>query len=134
MTESSGYQLISSESHVVEPPDVFAALPTSLRERAPKLGEHDGGSAWLIDGADPIPLLPTATTGSGWHRAADGPGASGPVSWDDVLPALKDPAERVSAQWADSVDAEVLYPTSELWDAIRGLGDIELQDGLVRAY
>ena len=27
-----------------------------------------------------------------------------------VLPALYDPAERIKAQWADSVDAEVLYP------------------------
>ena len=134
MTESSGYQLISSESHVVEPPEVFAALPAALRDRAPKLGAHDGGSAWLVDGAEPIPLPATASTGSGWHRAADGPGASGPVTWEAVLPSLKDPAARVAAQWADSVDAEVLYPTSELWDAIRGLGDGELQDGLVRAY
>lgn len=134
MTDASGYQLISSESHVVEPPDVFAALPASLRDRAPKLGAHEGGSAWLVDGADPVPLPATAATGSGWHRAADGPGASGPVDWDAVLPSLKDPAARLEAQWADSVDAEVLYPTAELWDAIRGLGDDELQDALVRAY
>ena len=43
----------------------------------------------------------------------------GPVAWDDVLPALYDPAERLNAQWADSVDAEVLYPTPGLWDEIR---------------
>ena len=135
MTDTDGYQLISSESHVLEPPDVFESrLPESLRDRAPRLGDHAGGSAWFVDGADPVPLVPTAAPGSGWHRAADGVAAGGAVAWRDVLPALRDPAARVEAQWADSVDAEVLYPTAELWDAIRELDDPELRDGLVLAY
>ena len=134
MTDS-GYQLISSESHIVEPPDVFTSrLPASLRDRAPKLVAHDGGSAWFVDGFEPIPLDATTATGTGWHRAADGVDASAPVAFENTLPALRDPAERIKAQWADSVDAEILYPTAELWDAIRGLDDPELQDGLVRAY
>ena len=44
------------------------------------------------------------------------------------------PTERTRAQWADSVDAEILYPTPELWDAIRQLPDAELKVALVRAY
>ena len=51
-----------------------------------------------------------------------------------MLPALYDPTERTLAQWADSIDAEILYPTPELWDAIRQLPDAELKVALVRAY
>jgi predicted TIM-barrel fold metal-dependent hydrolase len=128
------YNLISSEAHVVEPPTVFDELPASLRDRAPKLETVDGGSAWVVEGFEPIPLAPTTTTGTGWHRASGAVEDDAAVAWDDVLPALYDPAERQRAQWADSVDAEVLYPTPELWDAIRQLDDAELTIGLIRAY
>lgn len=129
------YELISSESHVVEPPDLFTSrLPAGLVDRAPKLGEADGGSAWFVDGSEPVPLLTTAATGSGWHRTAQGARQEGPISWDDVLPALYDPAERINAQWAGSIDAEVLYPTPGLWDEIALLEDDELQLACVRAY
>jgi predicted TIM-barrel fold metal-dependent hydrolase len=135
MADTDGYKLISSESHVVEPPDVFESrLPTGLRGRAPRLATVDGGSAWLVDGVDPVPLPATSATGTGWHRAAQGPAAHGPVGWDAVLPALYDPAERVKAQWSDSVDAELLYPTPDLWDAIRQVDDAELKVALTRAY
>ena len=51
---------------------------------------------------DPIPVV---------DSAADGP--------DSQLPGLYDPAERVRAQWSDSVDGEILYPSPGLWDAIK---------------
>ncbi len=133
--DDTDYNLISAEAHVVEPPDMFASrLPAKLRDRAPKLNTIDGGSAWIVDGFDPVPLLATTATGSGWHRSAEGLEADGPVTWDDVLPSLYDPTERIKAQWADSVDAEFLYPTPGLWDAIKQLDDAELQCALVRAY
>jgi predicted TIM-barrel fold metal-dependent hydrolase len=57
-----------------------------------------------------------------------------PLTWEDVLPSLYDPAERVNAQWVDSVDAEVLYPSTELWDAIKQLDDADLKLALIQAY
>lgn len=137
MNESNGvgYNLISSDSHIVEPPEIFdRRLPAKLRGDAPKLVSVDGGSAWLVDGAEPLPLAPTTVTGTGWHRAADGVDGNQPVAWDAVMPALFDPAERLKAQWTDSIDAEVLYPTPELWDAIRVLPDATLKLALVQAY
>jgi predicted TIM-barrel fold metal-dependent hydrolase len=133
-SNGAGYNLISSEAHVVEPPDIFERLPAGLRDRAPKLVSVDGASAWLVEGAEPLPLAPTTATGTGWHRAVDGFADGQPVSWDAVLPALFDPAERLKAQWTDSIDAEILYPTPELWDAIRVLDDAELKVALVQAY
>lgn len=134
MSESTPYQLISSESHVIEPPTVFDELPASLRSRAPRLETVDGASAWVIDGFEPIPLAASTATGSGWHRAADGASTSDTLTWDEVLPALYDAAARQRALWTDSIDAEILYPTPELWDAIRQLDDTELTLALVRTY
>ncbi len=134
MSDSTPYNLISSEAHIVEPPTVFDELPASLRDRAPKLETVDGGSAWVIEGFEPIPLAASTSTGSGWHRAADGTASDGSVSWDQVLPALHDASERQRAQWTDSIDAEILYPTPELWDAIRMLEDVDLKLGLIRTY
>jgi predicted TIM-barrel fold metal-dependent hydrolase len=134
MSDRIMYDLVSSESHVVEPPHIFDRLPSNLRDRAPRLVSTNGAAIWCVDGADPIPLAATTVTGSGWLRAADGHTTTGPVAWESVLPALYDPAERTRAQWSDSVDAEILYPTPELWDAIRQLPDAELKVALVRAY
>ncbi len=134
MSDQPAYDLVSAESHIVEPPDVFDALPSALRDRAPRLVSLEGAAAWAVEGAQPIPLIPTTSTGSGWLRAADGAHPTQPVAWESVLPALYDPTERTLAQWGDSVDAEILYPTPELWDAIRQLPDAELKVALARAY
>lgn len=51
--------LISSDSHIVEPPDLWARwLPEEFRDYAPKLVQDDeGGDAWLYnDGGAPAPL------------------------------------------------------------------------------
>ncbi|SFF90171.1 Amidohydrolase [Novosphingobium sp. CF614] len=133
MADKITYTLISADSHVLEPADMFEKrLPAHLLERAPKLKPFEGGSAWFIGDLDPVPLPPTARTGSG-YRLSNMAGVDA-VAYEDVLPALIDPAERIKAQEADSVDAEVLYPTPSLWDAIKLLDDAELQLACVKAY
>jgi predicted TIM-barrel fold metal-dependent hydrolase len=133
MADSTVYNLISADSHVLEPPDLFEKrLPVNLRGRAPKLLPWNGGSAWFVDGVEPVPLPTTAVTGSGYRLSKQGNGK--PVAFDQVLPGLYDPAERLKAQDADSVDAEILYPSPGLWDAIKQLDDRELKLACVRAY
>lgn len=134
MTGSTRYDIISADSHVLEPPDLFAArLPSSLRGRAPKMVAWNGGEAWQIDGLDPVPLPITAATGSGYNRPRK-QGVDKAVAFGDSLAALHDPAARVLAQDADSIDAEILYPSPGLWDAINQLDDDELKLACVRAY
>jgi predicted TIM-barrel fold metal-dependent hydrolase len=138
MTDNMKFSIISADSHVLEPPDIFTSrLPAGLRSRAPKLVDVDGVSQWAVDGSEPIPVPATAGTGSGWGIAAMGAGSADSaqgISWSAVLPALYDPAERVRAQWVDGLDGEILYPSTDLWDSIKQLGDPELQVALVRAY
>ena len=133
MTSTNGYTLVSADSHVVEPGDLFETrVAASVRDRAPRLESWNGGSAWMVDAADPVPLPVTAATGSGYRLPDDAEWK--PIAFADVLPALYDPAERLKAQDADSVDAEVLYPSPGLWDAIKQSDDSELQLACVRAY
>lgn len=132
MTDSSAHSLISADSHVVEPPDLFTSrLPAGLRERAPRLGTWNGGSAWLLDGSTPVPLPATAATGSGYRLPS---GSAKPITFDQVLPGLYDPAERLGMQDTGSIDAEVLYPSPALSEVIGQITDPELSLACVRAY
>jgi predicted TIM-barrel fold metal-dependent hydrolase len=128
MTENAGYQVISADSHVVEPPDVFAGVPASVKDRVPKLADFEGGSAWFVEG-EAVPLAPSLVSGSG-YRAPDIAAAR----FDDVLPGLHDPAERIKAQDADSVDGEILFPTPGLWDALQVTEDDEVKLACAKAY
>jgi predicted TIM-barrel fold metal-dependent hydrolase len=131
MTDKNAYGLISAESHVVEPPDLFSSrLPADLRGRAPKPAAD--GAGWEIDGLGPVALPATSSTGSGYRHSVRANGK--PVTFDEVLPGAMDPAERLKAQDSDSVDAEVLYATADLWDAIKALEDRDLKLACTRAY
>lgn len=125
----SKYNVISADSHVVEPPDLFESrVASALKDRMPQLGEVDGAAAWLVEGVEPTPLASTFATGTGWRKT------DGPVVWEGVLSGLYDPAQRVVAQDSDSVDAEVLYPSTGLWDAIKLSDDTEMKLAAAKAY
>ena len=101
MLDMTGYSLISADSHVIEPPDLFSArLPTKLRDRAPRLATASGTCRWSV-GSESAPLPDSVVNGSGWRRPPHGP-----RSFEDVLPALYDPSQRLLAQDADGVAAE----------------------------
>ena len=132
MTETERYQLVSADAHVVEPPDLFdKRVPAEFRDAAPRFGTAGATDAWLLEGLDPVPLPLTAANGSAYGRQRRNGSA---LRFDDVLPALYDPAERLKAQNIDSVDAEVLYPSPRLWDAINLVEDAQLRLACVRAY
>jgi predicted TIM-barrel fold metal-dependent hydrolase len=132
MASTTRYELISADSHVLEPPDLFESrLPAGLRGRAPKVVTADGVSSWQVEDIAPAPLPASSATGSG-YRLPDG--VSRGALFDDVMPALYDPAERLKAQHADRVDAEVLYGFPYLWDAIKQVDDADLRLGCAQAY
>ena len=44
-------KILSSDSHVVEPPDLWATrLEPKFRERAPRVVQEDDGDWWIVDG------------------------------------------------------------------------------------
>ena len=46
-----GYRVISSDNHVMEPPDLWASrIEAKYRDRCPQLVSMDGGEVWVCDG------------------------------------------------------------------------------------
>jgi len=103
------YRIISSDSHTVEPPDLWEKwLEKKYLETAPKLVEDgDGGHAWVYMGAttaEPLGLV----TCVGTHPEE--------LKWTgkrygvNIHPSCYDGAERLKIMDIDGVDAEMLYP------------------------
>jgi len=112
---------ISADSHVNEPPEMFAErLPVSLRARAPQVATVDGTPALLIEGLRPrkLPAGRAPLAGEALERAQAG-------GWD--------PALRMRDQERDGVAAEVVFPTLAL-QACFASPDPTLQLALARAY
>jgi len=133
MTTSSGrrYRLISSDSHVTEPPDLWTSrVPTKLRDRAPRIESFPDGDAWVLEGVDdPVNFGWNACAGlepeeikGGWMR------------FEEMRRGGYDPVARLGEMDRDGVDAEVLYPTPRLSNAIIANRDVEYHLAMVRAY
>jgi predicted TIM-barrel fold metal-dependent hydrolase len=124
------YRLISADSHVTEPPDLWTErVAAHLRERAPRIERFDEGDAWVLDGvSDPINFGMNACAGlpptemRGWTR------------FEDIRHGGHEPFARLDEMDRDGVDAEVLYPTPRVAQAIVANPDVELQLACVRAY
>ena len=124
------YRLISADSHVLEPPDLYTSrVPARLRDRAPRMERFAEGDAWVIEGVeDPINFGLNASAGMD-------PDAMQPwIKWEDVREGGHNPAGRLAEQDRDFVDAEILYPTPRLSWAIAANEDAEYHFAMVRAY
>ncbi|MFO0691179.1 MAG: amidohydrolase family protein [Myxococcota bacterium] len=124
------YRLISADSHVNEPPDLWQTrVATKLRGRAPRVERFPEGDAWILEGvADPVNF--------GWNACAglDPATMKGWARYEDLRAGGHDPKARLAEMDRDRVDAEVLYPTPRLSQAILANTDVELHVACVRAY
>ncbi len=123
-------RLISADSHVNEPPDLWTSrVPARYAERAPRIMAFDAGDAWVIEGVDdPITFGMNACAGlapeeqRSWARFAD------------IRSGGYDPKARLDEMARDDVDAEVLYPTPRLSQGVAANTDADLHHAMVRAY
>ncbi len=116
-------QVISADSHVLEPADLWSSrLPSGLRDRGPKL-VTGGQLGWSVDGGAPEPVTDLLTK----KRGNAG-------NYEDLVGGSSNPADRVREQTYDAVDAEVLYPHPPAWSAINKASDAELKLACYRAY
>jgi len=127
------YKLISADSHVNEPPDLWASrVDKQYRERAPRLAldiPGKEGAYFLYEGYAPHPI------GIGF-----GAGKSPEelrtfltqATYADARPGGWDPAERKKDNAVDGVEADVLYTT--LGFRIFWLKDAGLQADCFRVY
>ncbi|MGH7897277.1 MAG: amidohydrolase family protein [Candidatus Binatia bacterium] len=121
MASLADFRFVSADSHVNEPPELFAErMPKKLRDRAPRVEEVNGVACLIIEGMRPrkLPQGRIALAGEDLERA----GAGG---WD--------PEIRLRDQDRDGVAAEVVFPSLSLQSSF-STPDPELQMALSHAY
>jgi len=123
--------IISSDSHVIEVPDLWEkGIPASFRERAPKMFFDDQRDAWMFGS----PEVQIQAVG-GLFMAGQQPenlekfrragfAVARPGGWD--------PIARQDDMVVDGVAAEVLYPSLGL--GLYCVKDAALQESLFRTY
>src|ERR1035438_9422172 len=80
------YHLVSADSHVNEPPDLWIdRVPARLRDRVPRMERFADGDGWVVEGvANPLPFGLSACAGQDpelrrvWVRFEDIPAGG----WD----------------------------------------------------
>jgi predicted TIM-barrel fold metal-dependent hydrolase len=117
----SALRLVSADSHVNEPPEMFGErLDARFRDRAPRVETVDGIASLVMEGMRPrkLPKGRDVLTGEALERAQAG-------GWE--------PALRIRDQDRDGVSGEVVFPTLAL-QACFMAPDAALQMALAQAY
>jgi predicted TIM-barrel fold metal-dependent hydrolase len=122
--------LISADSHVIEPPDLWTSrLPEKFRDRAPRHVHMEQGDAWSFPGTPPFPF--------GLNQCGGLPPEqySPWITWEQVRPEAHNIAARSAGQGGSGVSAEVMYPSPRIAIAMHACDtDPEYHLALVRAY
>jgi len=106
----------SCDSHVVEPPEVFAGLEDRFGDRAPRIVDgHDGkrGEFVLLPGSVPIPVGRLGIAGN----RLDDPATQERIArgYAGLNPGVLDPHARLDEQKVDGIVGEVMYPSINLF-------------------
>ncbi len=119
-------RILSADSHVIEPADVWTArIERRFADRAPRVVKQAGGRSgdfFVAEGLRPFPVAGFAVAGVepkdfGERMQSGYPG---------VRPSAWDPVERMKDQERDGVSAEVLYPSL-------AMRLFQMEDGALRA-
>src|SRR5207249_3487317 len=101
---------ISSDSHVVEPPEMFAPLQKRLGNRAPRVVRTEMGDQ-LDRGNGTLGLPIGGFLIAGMDLASDETRAQTRRGYEIARPGVYDISERLKDQERDGVSAEVVYPS-----------------------
>lgn len=123
-------QIVSTDSHVMEPPDVWTArVPAAIAHRAPRLVSEDDADWWYVDGLKLMSVHGGADVGV---RFEDQAKLRMAARMHEVRRGAYDPDAKLTDMDADGIAAEVVYTTLglQLWR----LPDSALLYELFRAY
>jgi predicted TIM-barrel fold metal-dependent hydrolase len=129
---SDAPRMISADSHVVEPPDLWTErIDKRFRARAPRVVSNAGGmkgDSFVCEELPPIPVASVAVAGVDESEYKERMFAG----YAGVPRGAFDPIARLADQDRDGVAAEVLYTSVAM--AMYGLADGELRAAIFRAY
>ena len=123
-------KLISSDSHIVEPPDLWASrMEQKVRDRAPRVVQEDDGDWWIVDGVRTNSFQGGAQAGKRFeHHDELRPAAR----FAEVRPGAYIPDEFIKDNETDGVYGSVVYPTEGL--QLFSVPDSALLTAIFRAY
>ena len=103
------YRVISSDSHGIEPADLWAnRIGRKFKDRAPEIVTLEEGDWWFCDGRKVVGLGIGAQAGVRFEHPEN---LRQGASFEDVRPGGYIPEEHVKDMDADGVDAGVVYPS-----------------------
>jgi predicted TIM-barrel fold metal-dependent hydrolase len=122
--------MISSDSHIVEPPDLWTSrVPRRLVDRAPRVVSQDDGDWWYVDGRKTMSFV-GIQAGVRFEKDPDKLVTS--ARFEDVRAAAYDPGRYLAENEEDGVWGSVLYPSEGL--VIFSVPDTEVVSAAMRAY
>jgi predicted TIM-barrel fold metal-dependent hydrolase len=102
----AGYRVISADSHVREPENLWLDyIAPAYRERAPRVVHEEAKDSWWCDGLPPLPARVTIMPGDAEEQRHP------KVRYAENRPGGWDPHARIQDMAIDGVDAEILYST-----------------------
>ena len=124
------YRLISGDSHITEPPDLWAIrVEPSFRDRAPRLVREGDSDRWYCDGRNVMGV----NTGTQAGVRFEDPGRLTRVgTFESVRQGGYLPDEHLKDLDIDGIDADVLYPSIGL--LLYSTPDGQLLSAVFRAY
>ena len=126
----AGYKIISSDSHIIEPPDLWTArVEGRFKEKAPRVVSEENGDWWYIDGHRTNSFQSGAFAGVRFENPED---LRMSAKWENVRPGGFMIDDRIKDLDADGVDGEVIYPTEGL--LAYNTGDPELLTVICATY
>ncbi|MQF70131.1 amidohydrolase [SAR202 cluster bacterium AD-804-J14_MRT_500m] len=124
------YMMISSDSHVIEPPHLWTdGIETDFKHRAPKVEADPEGDYWYIDGMRTNSFQGGAQAGVRFEHPEELEAAR---RWEEVMPGGYVPEECVKDNEQDGIEISVLYPTEGL--DLYSVPDGNLLSAIFRAY
>jgi uncharacterized protein len=128
----SRFDVIDVDTHLTEPPDTWTArVPAAMRDAVPHIERIDGQDVWIAGGE--------RLGAPGYYSMAGHDGVmpvSVPATFEDIAPAMYDPAARLRFLDEQGIRAQVLYPNVGGFGNgyFLRLGDREVVSACVRAY
>ena len=110
----AGYRVISSDNHVVEPPDLWTSrADAKFKDRVPQVvREESGADWWYCDGYKVVPIQIGTQTGVRFEAPEEL--SLDRDTFDDVRLGGYIPEEHVKDMAIDGIDTSILYPTTGL--------------------
>ena len=126
----STYKILSSDSHVIEPPDLWSSrIESRFRDRAPHVVSEETGDWWYIDGQRTNSFQGGTQAGMRFEHPEELRMAG---EWEDVRAGGYIPDERIKDLDLDGVCGDVIYPTEGL--LIYNVRDSQLLSAICHAY